>query len=273
MATAGDRKVNTLLRVQIPGEATRLVVLDTLDLNIGRAPENDLPIDDPEISRRHARFVRSAGRCEVQDMGTSNGTHVNSRRVESVRLVSGDVVKLGDVEIVYAETTRPPASLGAKVVYASQLKEFGPRAVAPGDGDATILGLSQEVESEEGELEVAPAGDFSYDLHEMAASSPTARNLDLDLADLDDDGAMDLGLDPAALDAGDDAPTAVGTQVWNLDDTARASARVAGETLSLHLEIDGLPPELRSVVEAFVGKVIEMPSFRVRVKDGDLGVS
>ncbi len=271
MATAGGRKVNTVLRVQIPGEATRLVVLDTVDLNIGRAPENDLPIDDPEISRRHARFVRSAGHCEVQDMGTSNGTHVNGSRVDDAILASGDVVKLGDVEIVYAETTRPPASLGSKVVYASQLKDFGPRAVTPGDGDATILGLSQEVQSEEDELEIAPPGDFSYDLQQLAAASPTARNLDLDLADLDDAGTLNLGLDPRGEEAVDDAPTAVGTQVWNLEDPVHESARGAAETLSLHLEIDGLPDELRSALEAFVGKVIEMPSFRVRVKDGDLG--
>jgi predicted component of type VI protein secretion system len=271
MAAAGDRKVHRLLRVQIPGEATRLVVLDTVDLNVGRAPENDLPIDDPEISRRHARFVRCASGCEVQDQGTSNGTHVNGRRVDGARLASGDVVKLGDVEIVYDETTRPPAALGAKVVYASQLKEFGPRAVAPGDGEATILGLSEEVASGEDELEVAPPGDFSYDLHQLAATSPTARNLDLDLADLDDDGTLDLGRDPEAPQSVDDAPTAVGTRVWSLDDPVQSPARGAAETLSLHLEIDGLPPELRSALEAFVGKIIEMPSFRVRVKDGDLG--
>jgi len=271
MATAGDRKVHALLRVQLPGEATRLVVLDTVDLNVGRAPENDLPIDDPEISRRHARFVRREGRCEVHDQGTSNGTHVNGRRIEGALLSSGDVVRIGDVELVYDETTRPPASLGAKVVYASQLKEFGPRTVAPGDGDATILGLSQEVDSGEDELEVAPPGDFSYDLHQLAAASPTARNLDLDLADLDDDGPLDLGLDPGAHEVVDEAPTAVGTQVWSLEDPLHVTAHGAAETLSLHLEIDGLPPELRSALEAFVGKVIELPSCRVRIKDGDLG--
>jgi pSer/pThr/pTyr-binding forkhead associated (FHA) protein len=53
--------------------------------------------DDTEISRRHARFGRDAeGHLTVEDLGSTNGTYINGRRVTAPTvLVGGDEIKVG----------------------------------------------------------------------------------------------------------------------------------------------------------------------------------
>ena len=60
----------------------------------------DLVIDDPGVSRRHARVVTDAGGVIVEDLGSSNGTYVNGERIETARLTSGDRLQVGRVEFV-----------------------------------------------------------------------------------------------------------------------------------------------------------------------------
>src|SRR5437867_13410782 len=106
MAASAPR-TNAILKVKAAGRA-RLIVFDTQDLTLGRSNENDLSVDDPEMSRRHAVFKRSREGCSVEDQGTSNGTLVNGQTVARAVLKHGDVVQIGAVEITYAETTRAP---------------------------------------------------------------------------------------------------------------------------------------------------------------------
>src|SRR5437870_6900973 len=141
MAATGAPRSHAILKVKAGGR-TRLIVFDTQDLTLGRDPKNDLSVDDPEMSRRHAAFKRSREGTVVEDQGTSNGTAVNGQPVQRAALKHGDVVRIGEVEITYAETARAPASLGGSVEYASQIKSFGtPMARMQGGGEATILGL------------------------------------------------------------------------------------------------------------------------------------
>jgi pSer/pThr/pTyr-binding forkhead associated (FHA) protein len=112
MATAAPR-TNAILKIKAAGK-TRLIVFDTQDLSLGRANENDISVDDAEMSRKHAVFKRSREGCAVEDMGTSNGTARERPGVPRAVLKHGDVVKIGEVEITYAETTRAPNSLGRR---------------------------------------------------------------------------------------------------------------------------------------------------------------
>ncbi len=78
--------------------------LDGESLTIGRERKNDLPIDDPGISRNHAAVVRVGRDLVLRDTGSTNGTFVNSRRIKEVVLRHGDRITVGDtvllVEIV-----------------------------------------------------------------------------------------------------------------------------------------------------------------------------
>ncbi len=68
---------------------------DQPQVTIGRAPDNDLRLDNPVLSRHHAAIVRTAIGYEIQDLKSSNGLHVNGEPVVMRRLNDGDVVALG----------------------------------------------------------------------------------------------------------------------------------------------------------------------------------
>jgi predicted component of type VI protein secretion system len=80
----------------------------TAALVLGRQAA-DLPIDDPEVSRRHATLRPAGGGLEVEDLGSLNGTWVNGTRIQGpVRLKHGDRVQLGDTSFeVRAGWTQP----------------------------------------------------------------------------------------------------------------------------------------------------------------------
>jgi hypothetical protein len=72
-------------------------------LVVGRGAEADLRINDPGISRRHARFqVRSDGTgttVTVMDLGSTNGTLVDGRQVETAPVADGSTVRVGSTDI------------------------------------------------------------------------------------------------------------------------------------------------------------------------------
>ncbi len=64
---------------------------------IGRSPSNDVVINDPEISRRHAQIVQEGSQFTVEDLGSTNGTFVNGQRCAGATpLQHGDTIELGD---------------------------------------------------------------------------------------------------------------------------------------------------------------------------------
>ena len=68
---------------------------------IGRSPDATVMVDDPGVSRLHARIRRNDAGCfEVEDLGSKNGTFVNGARVDRPRkLARGDVVRVGETEL------------------------------------------------------------------------------------------------------------------------------------------------------------------------------
>jgi hypothetical protein len=72
-------------------------VLDQDPIILGRAPVNEVTINDPQVSRQHARIVRDGALLVIEDMGSTNGTFVNGVRLTSRHaLANGDVISLGD---------------------------------------------------------------------------------------------------------------------------------------------------------------------------------
>jgi chromosome segregation ATPase len=62
---------------------------------VGRAPDNDLCINDRAVSRHHAVMFVSSNGSFVEDQGSVNGVMVNGRRVRHARLAAGDLVTFG----------------------------------------------------------------------------------------------------------------------------------------------------------------------------------
>ena len=72
-------------------------------LTIGRTQQNDIQLQAPQISRRHAVVMTEGDVTRVIDWGSKNGVYVNSRRVTEHFLASGDVVAIGDAKFRYEE--------------------------------------------------------------------------------------------------------------------------------------------------------------------------
>jgi len=70
-------------------------------VSIGRAPDNDIVVNDVLASRYHARLVPSPAGTLIQDTRSINGTFVNGERVKSATLRENDVVTIGNADFVF----------------------------------------------------------------------------------------------------------------------------------------------------------------------------
>ncbi len=82
---------------------------------VGRMAGRGLQIDDPTVSREHARIFCRDGLYQVADLNSSNGTYVNGARVTRSPLAQGDLLRLGSVELRFeAGGAARPEAAGAR---------------------------------------------------------------------------------------------------------------------------------------------------------------
>jgi len=68
---------------------------------VGTAPDCDAVMKDPSISGRHAEFMSTSQGFRVNDLGSTNGTYVNDKRVTNSDLIDNDTVRLGRVNFKF----------------------------------------------------------------------------------------------------------------------------------------------------------------------------
>ena len=84
-------------RIWVMGEDLEAVLLEGENV-IGRAPDADLRIPSPKISRHHARIVVDGDAATVEDLGSKNGTFVGETPVDGpAPLAHGDEIRLGQL--------------------------------------------------------------------------------------------------------------------------------------------------------------------------------
>lgn len=78
----------------LAGTAARL----DSEVTIGRARPSTVVVDDSFVSQTHTRLTARDGRCFVEDLGSTNGTYLNGRRVTAPAIVHrGDQLQVGNV--------------------------------------------------------------------------------------------------------------------------------------------------------------------------------
>ena len=70
---------------------------------VGRTPDNDLQIDSRFVSRHHCQIVTTLHSSVIEDLNSTNGIYVKSKRVRRHYLNDGDVVVIGKHELIYVD--------------------------------------------------------------------------------------------------------------------------------------------------------------------------
>lgn len=98
--------IEILARVTLPNGTREIPLIfkpGGKRLSVGRASDNELMLNHTSVSKIHAALMMSTeGTLLVADTGSTNGTHINGRRIsygESRLIEDGDVVSFGDVEV------------------------------------------------------------------------------------------------------------------------------------------------------------------------------
>ena len=87
-----------------------------MEMTIGRNPGNELRVNNPSISRKHARITydMQSAQCTITDLKSSNGTYVNGARVQEQVLADGDRVRVGEFPFDYVEAQEGAAFQAAQ---------------------------------------------------------------------------------------------------------------------------------------------------------------
>ena len=107
-----------VLEVLDGDQAGTVVELTGPRLRIGRRPENDFVLRDEKCSGNHAEIVVEDGRHLLRDLGSTNGTTLDGKRVTELVLSAGDVFQLGRVRCCFrrAETAAGGTEVAAMAV-------------------------------------------------------------------------------------------------------------------------------------------------------------
>ena len=105
------RAPNVEVEIREPGRSPRRIPVTGAPIHIGRGAECELVLRDSKVSRRHARLVGRDGVLVLTDLGSTNGTMVNGRRVSEMALGAGDRIELGETSLVIQAA---PAGTGTR---------------------------------------------------------------------------------------------------------------------------------------------------------------
>jgi len=108
--------------------APTMMVQQAKPIIIGRAPESDIHLDAPDVSRKHASLKKVGDQYMLEDLGSANGTYVNDQKIQSVVLRDGDLIEIGKFLLVFANgQITPYQSNGMRLDVANLSKDVQSR--------------------------------------------------------------------------------------------------------------------------------------------------
>ncbi len=85
-------------------------------VSLGRDRNNDIPLSDPGASRQHALIIRDRAGWLIRDLGSTNGTMLNSRRIKEERLEHGQHIQIGESIILFQGAAGQKEAAGGVVL-------------------------------------------------------------------------------------------------------------------------------------------------------------
>lgn len=89
-----------ILTLAEKGGESKDLTFDKTEIRVGRVRDNDIVLPKGNVSKHHCRLVLQNGQLLVEDLGSTNGTYVNGRKIgEATSISTADKVFVGDFAI------------------------------------------------------------------------------------------------------------------------------------------------------------------------------
>jgi FhaA, N-terminal domain/FHA domain len=101
-AQRGERPAGpAVLELLDSGDVAQVFPLEKESVQVGRIPDNDIVLPDPNVSRVHLRVSRRGDSFFATDIDSTNGTWINEQRVSEAELADNDLIRLGSTRMVF----------------------------------------------------------------------------------------------------------------------------------------------------------------------------
>src|SRR6266536_5732451 len=127
---------------------------------IGRAPLNDIVIDNPVVSAQHAMLLKVGDTYWLKDLNSTNGTHLNGHLFTYGELKGGDTIRFASVISIFAERCRKRWSTCA-------IRTFWTSATTRRKSAAAAKGDTTEMEFDDSSKEKVGRSDHVSLQHQM----------------------------------------------------------------------------------------------------------
>lgn len=96
------------LVAQSPEFADKVFELSGQEITVGRVADNKIQIEHASVSGHHAVFKLEGLDYSVRDLDSTNGTRINGERISQQKLRRNDILRLGNIELLYDSEHAPP---------------------------------------------------------------------------------------------------------------------------------------------------------------------
>jgi general secretion pathway protein E len=222
------------LEVKTPQGQKRLE-LGLNSVTVGRLPDNALVVADEKASRHHCVIEPMDGGFRVRDLGSSNGTRLNDKKIAVEFLDNGDVVKIGATELRFID---PEQQVGRKN------RQVTPDFKVAQEPDTLLQQATLDIDLNS-EVTDAQTG-YERKLREIINSAPNKPFDEKDISLVDSKGVTLHQAESAGLDSGSDDEAGEGIRAFRLMLLAAFRARATDihmeprvDSASVRLRVDG----------------------------------
>ena len=121
--TQNKSQTSQAIRAFLILEGKRILPLTNPVINLGRMLDNQVTIEDPRVSRRHAQLRNMQNHFVIFDLNSTGGTYVNGQRIQQATLKPGDVISLAGVPLIYGEDSEHQPDLEQTGIMSSSSNE------------------------------------------------------------------------------------------------------------------------------------------------------